>query len=475
MKTAQANLVVPVVAALASIWAVLQPTNTLANVILLVALGLAAFLRPSRMVRALTLAGLAIVFTVLIRESSGDKFAFYGLIGTMLSAALLKIPTYIKALIGIAILFISIPLAGLGNSLFLELGVQVAIFAALALGLNVVVGQAGLLDLGFAAFFAIGAYTWAIFGSGQANNFIAGNYFPLNPWLFFLFLPIAVIAAALVGVLIGLPALRLRGDYLAIVTLGLGEVVRVLANNLDRPINLTNGPQGITPVGRPPVDWLISILNSLGLGKVYGGPINESIAYQIFFYILALLVIAIVIMVNVRLSNSRFGRAWVAIREDEIAAKAMGIPLLPTKLLAFATGAAFSGIMGAIYGAKQTFVNPESFTLNQSIFILAMVILGGMGNIGGAVVGAAAVTLLNLDLLKNFSDQLNEWRQAGTTILGYNFANLPSQLEPAKYERFVFGLILILMMIFRPEGLIPEQRHRAEMEEARLETKEEGV
>ncbi|GEM87649.1 branched-chain amino acid ABC transporter permease [Meiothermus granaticius] len=474
MKEAQANLVVPVVAALASLWALLSPANSLANALLLVALALVALLKPQQWVRALTLAGLTVVFTVLIREQSDDKFAFYGLIGTLLSAALLKVPTYIKVLIGVAILFVSIPLAGLGNSLFLELGVQVAIFSALALGLNVVVGQAGLLDLGFAAFFAIGAYTWAIFGSGQANNFIAGNHFPLNPWLFFVFLPIAVVTAAIVGVLIGLPALRLRGDYLAIVTLGLGEVVRVLANNLDHPINLTNGPQGITPVGRPPVDWLINILNGLGLGRVYGRPIDESITYQIFFYVLALVVVAIVIVVNVRLSNSRFGRAWVAIREDEIAAKAMGIPLLPTKLLAFATGAAFSGVMGAIYGAKQTFVNPESFTLNQSIFILAMVILGGMGNIGGAVVGATAVTLLNIDILKNLSDQLNTWRQTGFTLLGYNFANLPTQLEPAKYERFVFGLILILMMIFRPEGLIPEQRHRAEMEEARLEAKDEG-
>ncbi len=475
MKEAQANIVVPVLAVLVSLWALVAPFSALANFLLLVALGLTAYLKPSQMVRALTLAGLAVVFTVLIRESTDDKWAFYGLVGTLLSAMLLRIPAALKILIGIAILFISIPLAGFGNSLFLELGVQVAIFSALALGLNVVVGQAGLLDLGFAAFFAIGAYSWAIFGSGQANNFIAGHHFPLNPWLFFLFLPIAVVAAAFTGVLIGLPALRLRGDYLAIVTLGLGEVVRVLANNLDHPINLTNGPQGITPVGRPPVGWLINLLNGLGVDKLYGKPLDESIAYQLFFYLLALVIIAIVIMVNVRLSGSRFGRAWVAIREDEIAAKAMGIPLLPTKLLAFATGASFSGIMGAIYGAKQSFVDPTSFTLNQSIFILAMVILGGMGNIGGAVVGAAAVTLLNLDILKNFSDQLNTWRQTGFTLLGYNFANLPSQLEPAKYERFVFGLILILMMIFRPEGLIPEQRHKVEMEEARLETKEEGA
>jgi branched-chain amino acid transport system permease protein len=356
-----------------------------------------------------------------------------------------------------------------------ELGIQIGIFAALALGLNVVVGQAGLLDLGFAAFFAIGAYTWGIFGSPQASQFIAG--FPaagLPGNYLYLFMALAVITAAITGVLIGLPALRLRGDYLAIVTLGLGEVVRVFANNLDKPINITNGPQGITPVNRPEVGPLTEFLRAIGAERLYGRPIDEPIAYSFFFYLLVLLVIGIVVLVNIRLANSRFGRAWVAIREDEIAAKAMGIPLLPTKLLAFATGAAFSGAMGAVFAAKQTFVSPESFTLQASINILAFVILGGMGSIGGAVVGAAAVTVLNIGILKDFSDLLNTWRQTGVTILGFNMANLPPQLNPAKYERLVFGLILILMMIFRPEGLIPEQRHKAELQEARQEAKEGG-
>ena len=361
------------------------------------------------------------------------------------------------------ILVIGIPVAGIENSFLFELVIQISIYAALALGLNIVVGMAGLLDLGYAAFFAIGAYTWAIFGSPQANAFIGGDHFPLPGWpYFYLFMALAVITAALVGVLIGLPALRLRGDYLAIVTLGLGEVVRVLANNLDHPINITNGPKGISPVERPPVDWIINAAHAVGW------EMEPNHAVALFFYALVLIIMGVIIVINRRLDRSRFGRAWVAIREDEIAARSMGIPLLRTKVLAFATGAAFSGVMGAIYSAKQMFVSPESFTLLQSITILAMVILGGMGSIQGAILGAAAVTLLNIEVLKSLSEGLNHLRQTGFVLdlgfIEYNFANLSSQLEPAKYERMIFGLIMVLMMIFRPAGLIPESRHKLEME-----------
>jgi branched-chain amino acid transport system permease protein len=361
------------------------------------------------------------------------------------------------------VLLIGIPVAGFENSFLFELFIQIGIYAALALGLNVVVGMAGLLDLGYAAFFAIGAYTWAIFGSPQANAFIDGGHFPLPGWpYFYVFAALAVLTASLVGVLIGLPALRLRGDYLAIVTLGLGEVVRVLANNLDHPVNITNGPKGISPVERPPVDWMINSADALGL------TLTAPKANSLFFYLLVLAVMGLIILVNRRLDRSRFGRAWVAIREDEIAARSMGIPLLRTKLLAFATGAAFSGVMGAIFSAKQLFVSPESFTLLQSITILAMVILGGMGSIQGALLGAAAVTLLNIEVLKSLSDFLNDLRQTGYVLdLGffeYNFATLSTQLEPAKYERMIFGLIMVLMMIFRPAGMIPEKRHRLELE-----------
>lgn len=375
--------------------------------------------------------------------------------------------------VALALLLVAIPIAAMENTFLFELLTMIGIYAAMALGLNVVVGMAGLLDLGYAAFFALGAYTWAIFGSGQASEFMTGS-FPLAGWpYFYLFCALAVITTALLGTLIGLPALRLRGDYLAVVTLGLGQVVRVLANNLDQPVNITNGPQGITPIERPPIPWLLNGLKALGFDA------HPALGYALFFYLLVLGVMGLVVVINVRLDRSRFGRAWVAIREDEIAARAVGISLLKTKLQAFATGAAFSGIMGAIFAAKQLYVSPESFTLLQSITILAMVILGGMGSIRGAILGAAMVTLLNIEVLKSFSDFLVHLRQTGFVLdLGlveFNFANLSDQVEPAKYERMIFGIILILMMIFRPGGLIPESRHRLEDEKSGAGRKSDAV
>lgn len=433
------------------------------GVIGLLSLALSIYLKISTPVRSLNLALLALAFTVGLARGTGGDTLFIGLVAVLVALITIpSVPRWIKGLLGASILLISVPIAGFTNSFLFELGIQIGIYAAMALGLNVVVGMAGLLDLGYAAFFAIGAYTWAIFGSPQAAQFLSGN-FPLDGNFFYLFMAIAVITTAITGVLIGLPALRLRGDYLAIVTLGLGEVVRVLANNLDHPINFTNGPQGITPVERPPIDWFEAMVNPvLGL---FGRQLDAKTDYQLFFYLLVLLIIGIVIVININLGNSRFGRAWIAIREDETAAKAMGIPMLATKLLAFATGAAFSGAMGVIFAAQRTFVSPESFTLLASITILGMVVLGGMGSIPGAVLGAAALTILNLDILKSFSEYLNSLRQQGAVVLGFNFANLPNQLEPAKYERLIFGVVLILMMIFRPQGLIPEQRHQLELEE----------
>lgn len=413
----------------------------------LLALGVTAFGRLSPGQRGLGLALLTLGFTLGLR-ASGNTLGLIGLVGILVALTTLKVPRFLQVLLGLAILFLSVPIAGFANTFIFELGIQIGIYAAMALGLNVVVGMAGLLDLGYAAFFAVGAYTWAIFGSEQARNFLQGN-FPLPGEYMHLFMLIAIVTTAITGLLIGLPALRLRGDYLAIVTLGLGEVVRILANNLDHPINFTNGPQGITPVQRPPIDWFHSLAASLGL------QLDARTDYQLFFYLLVLLMIGLVVLVNLNLANSRFGRAWVAIREDEIAARSMGIPLLPTKLLAFMTGAAFSGVMGVIFAAQRTFVSPESFTLLASITILAMVILGGMGSIPGAILGAAALTILNLDVLKTFSE-----------FVRTSLPQIPSQVDPAKYERLVFGIILVLMMIFRPEGLIPEKRHRAEMEEA---------
>jgi branched-chain amino acid transport system permease protein len=360
-----------------------------------------------------------------------------------------RIPSWLRAsLLGLALLVL-MPLIGFFNGYYLEVATQVGIFAALALGLNIVVGLAGLLDLGYVAFFAVGAYSWAIFGSPQAN-LIFGGGFPLAPGWFYVFLFVGLGVAAVTGVLLGLPVLRLRGDYLAIVTLGFGEVIRVLANNLDKPINLTNGPKGITPIGRPPA---------------VGIPYNEA------FYFLVLLIVVVVIVVNRRLEDSHIGRAWEAMREDELAAQAMGVPLVRAKLMAFACGASFAGVMGVVFSAKQIFINPESFTFLESIGVLAMVILGGMGSIPGAVVGATVVTVLNLQVLKGFSLWLNELKNAGVTLLGYSLANLPTQLEPAKYERMVFGIILVIMMIFRPQGIFPARRRQRELTQAQQDSR----
>ncbi len=373
---------------------------------------------------------------------------------SILALYLARMRPWLKTTVAVLALCVMMPAIGTINGYYLEVATQVGIFAALALGLNIVVGLAGLLDLGYVAFFAVGAYLWAIFGSPQANRVFGGG-FPLAPGWFFVFLLVGLTVAAVTGVLLGLPVLRLRGDYLAIVTLGFGEVIRVLANNLDKPINLTNGPKGITPIQRPPLPFSPALLPGVA----------PSLLYSLYFYFLVLLIVGIVIVVNRRLENSHIGRAWEAIREDETAAQAMGVPLVRSKLLAFACGASFAGVIGVLFAAKQVFINPESFTFLESIGVLAMVILGGMGSIPGAVLGATVVTVLNLQVLKGFSLWLNELRNAGTVVLGYDLANLPTQLEPAKYERMVFGVILVLMMIFRPAGILPARRRQRELAE----------
>jgi branched-chain amino acid transport system permease protein len=356
---------------------------------------------------------------------------------------LAKVPAWLRFGLLAAALLVLMPTIGTYNGYYLEVATQVGIFVALALGLNIVVGLAGLLDLGYVAFFAVGAYSWAIFGSPHGNVLFGTDGFPLAAWWFYPFLIIGLLVAAGTGVVLGLPVLRLRGDYLAIVTLGFGEVIRVLANNLDKPINVTNGPKGITPISRPPL------------------PLDVS--YAIGFYFLVLLIVVVVILVNRRLEDSHIGRAWEAMREDQLAAQAMGVPLVRAKLLAFACGASFAGVMGVVFSAKQIFINPESFTFLESIGVLAMVILGGMGSIPGAIIGATVVTVLNLQVLKGLSLWLNELKNAGVTVLGYNLANLPTQLEPAKYERMIFGIILVLMMIFRPQGIFPARRRQREL------------
>ncbi len=228
---------------------------------------------------------------------------------------------------------ILIPVIGMRNIFYLEVIFQISVFAALALGLNIVVGFAGLLNLGYVAFYAVGAYLWAFFGSQQLYllHAIPGTAPPDTPFFlpadtFYLFLFLGMVVAAVVGILLGLPVLRVRGDYLAIVTLGFGEVIRVLANNLDKPLNLTNGPQGITPIQRPTLPPVVLDGWNAIFSPLVGQPVAEGEFYNLFFYILALLVVILVIFIVVRLDDSRIGRAWTAIREDELAAVGHGHP-----------------------------------------------------------------------------------------------------------------------------------------------------
>jgi branched-chain amino acid transport system permease protein len=262
------------------------------------------------------------------------------------------------ALTGLALALLPFALTQVGTT-WVRITNFAILYIILALGLNIVVGFAGLLDLGYIAFYAVGAYVYALLASPQF-----GLHLP-----FWVILPIGAAVAALFGVMLGAPTLKLRGDYLAIVTLGFGEIIRIFLNNLSRPVNITNGPQGIA--GIDPFTF--------GAFR-FDSPIK--------YYYLLLAVALAIIVINLRLQNSRIGRAWEAIREDEIAARAMGIDTRNLKLLAFAMGASFGGIAGGMFSAIQAFISPESFILVESIMVVSMVVLGGMGNIMGVILGA---------------------------------------------------------------------------------------
>jgi branched-chain amino acid transport system permease protein len=346
----------------------------------------------------------------------------------LLSTAALK-PFWKIVFIAWLLIFV-IPVSGIYNAALTPLMVQMFIYIALALGLNLVVGFTGLLDLGYIAFFAGGAYVYSIFGSGQAANFLPwfATHQPngFGGWWFWVAIPIAIAVAALLGLALGMPVLRMRGDYLAIVTLGFGEVVQVIARNMDHPINITGGAPGISDIAKPS-------FFGLSLGGHTG------------IYFVGLLFMLLTAIAMYRLQLSRVGRAWAAMREDDVAARAMGIPLVKMKLLAFATGASFSGAMGMLFAVKQQFINPDTFGFMESIGILAMIILGGLGSIRGVIVGAAAVTLLRFQFLRDLSDF-------------FATKGLPPWIDITKYQPMIFGLILVVMMIYRQEGLVPATR-----------------
>ncbi|KOO42852.1 branched-chain amino acid ABC transporter permease [Priestia koreensis] len=339
-----------------------------------------------------------------------------------------------KWLIAGLILVVLLPLSasqGDAYQSYMEVATLVGIYVAMALGLNIVVGLAGLLDLGFVAFFAVGAYTYGIFATAQAANFMPFGSYPLSGESFWVFILLGCFVAALFGILLGIPVLRVKGDYLAIVTLGFGEIIRIIFNNLDKPINITNGAMGLSSITPPEI---------FGIKLIYP---NQ-------FYFVTLVILLFVIFTVRRLEHSKIGRSWKAVRENEIAAQAMGIPLVRTKLLAFAIGASFSGMMGVVFAAKQTFVDPTSFTLLESITILVMVILGGMGSVPGVILGAACVTILNLQVLTELTDWFNQLSLNGVITI-------PDALSPAKMQRFIFGALLIIFALYRPQGLIPSK------------------
>jgi branched-chain amino acid transport system permease protein len=305
------------------------------------------------------------------------------------------------------------------------------LFVMLALGLNIVVGFAGLLDLGYIAFFAVGAYAYALLASPHFGLHVS----------FLVLLPLGALVAAAFGIILGAPTLKLRGDYLAIVTLGFGEIVRIFMNNLNRPINITNGPQGITLID--PIQ-----LGGVSLAKTFN-LMGLNIAPVHSYYFVFLLCALLTIFVTRRLENSRIGRAWVAIREDELAASAMGINTRNVKLLAFAMGATFGGVAGGLFASFQGFISPESFTLLDSVMVLCMVVLGGMGNVGGVVLGAILLTALP-EALRYMGPMQQQW-------LGRVY------IDPSDLRMLLFGLALVLMMLFRPAGLWPSKTRRREL------------
>ena len=313
------------------------------------------------------------------------------------------------------------------------------LYVVLALGLNVVVGFAGLLDLGYIAFYALGAYSFALLASPHltqqffqiAGLFPAGLHF--SPWIVAIF---AIIVTACFGVILGFPTLQLRGDYLAIVTLGFGEIIRIFMNNLDRPLNLTNGPKGI--MGIDPLHVFgINFSKALDLGFMHIPGL-----YLVFYVFLIWAMV--VTFVCLRIQDSRIGRAWVAIREDEIAAKAMGINTRNLKLMAFAIGASFAGVAGVLFAAFQGFVSPESFTLWESIVVLAMVVLGGIGHIPGVILGAV--------LLAIFPEILRAGAEPLQKVL---FGHVVIDVEIIR--QLIYGLALILIMLYRPGGIWQKQ------------------
>jgi branched-chain amino acid transport system permease protein len=355
----------------------------------------------------------------------------------------------------------------------LDIVIVMAVYVMLALGLNIVVGYAGLLDLGYVAFYALGAYAigwfasdlfsqWKFHFGSIANPDLPGIH--INFWLVII---LAGVVTAIAGVIIGWPTLRLRGDYLAIVTLGFGEIIPDVFRNGDAfPVpkgvsggypfvdfsteNVTNGVRGVRLLDRPGFGEQIS--------DITGGhlPDRFTSADLTPWFLTIVIMVLVTIFVNRRLRDSKMGRAWIAVREDEVAASAMGVPLMRTKLWAYGIGAVFGGFAGAFYGSFIGSVFPTSFFFNISIIVLCMVIVGGMGNIYGVVLGAVVLAYLNFKGLDKIGERVNE---------AIDTVGIDATVDIPKYKFLIFGVLLVVMMLFRPEGLIPSARRKAEFEE----------
>ncbi|MEJ7687734.1 MAG: ABC transporter ATP-binding protein [Variovorax sp.] len=338
----------------------------------------------------------------------------------------------------IAVLALPLLLQSQGNA-WVRIADIALLYVLLALGLNIVVGYAGLLDLGYVAFFAIGAYLFALLGSPHLTE-----TFPAFKAMFpnglhtslLLVIPAALALAGFFGVMLGAPTLKLRGDYLAIVTLGFGEIIRVFLNNLDHPVNLTNGPKGITAIDSIKF-WGLDLGKPLKIG-------DYTLSSVTLYYYLFLALVIFTIIISHRLQLSRVGRAWMAIREDEIAAKAMGINTRNLKLLAFGLGASFGGVSGAMFAAFQGFVSPESFSLMESVMIVAMVVLGGIGHLPGVILGAVLLAALP-EVLRYVAGPLQ--------------AMTGGRIDASILRQLFIALAMIVIMLVRPRGLWPSPEH----------------
>lgn len=341
-------------------------------------------------------------------------------------------------LAGLGLLVLPLILQGFGNA-WVRIADMALLFVLLSLGLNIVVGYAGLLDLGYVAFFAIGAYMFGLMASPHLSDtfplfaswFPNGLHTPL--WLV---IPLAALLAGVLGVLLGAPTLRLRGDYLAIVTLGFGEIIRVFLNNLDHPVNITNGPKGIGQIDSIKF-FGFDLAKKLRIGEF------EVSSVTLYYYLFLVLVLVSVLICH-RLEHSRIGRAWMAIREDEVAAKAMGIHTRNLKLLAFGMGATFGGVSGAMFAAFQGFISPESFSLMESVMVVAMVVLGGLGHLPGVILGAVLLAALP-EVLRYLAGPLQD-------LSG-------GRLDAAILRQLLIAVAMISIMLLRPRGLWPSPEH----------------